>query len=255
MTAALLITVLAAAAAGEVRFYPPPPPVLEGYRVVSAHGGDPGERLVAVPPPALPARQAAPPPAAPSPAIENLSAGEPVADARARVALDDERHPFFGVQVHAGLPDGFGASLVLRPWRALRLHGGGLTNTLSSGLTGGVTLSPFDTIIAPTLTAEAGFLSEADLTPTLRWASKEPLPDGELASGSYRFYSAHLGLEIGAPRRFVFFVRAGLSRVDATLTIQPREVGTGETAARLEPGEMAVHLTMPSARAGFTLYL
>jgi hypothetical protein len=43
--------------------------------------------------------------------------------------------------------------------------------------------------------------------------------------------------------------------VEAALEVEPREVGSGETAARLEPGQMAVSLTMPSLKAGFTLYL
>ena len=98
-------------------------------------------------------------------------------------------------------------------------------------------------------------LGRGDLSPALRWASSEPLPEGELASGSYRFYSAQLGLEFGSPDRFVFHVRAGFSRVEAALEVQPQQIGTGTTTARLEPGEMAVNLTMPSLQAGFTLYL
>jgi hypothetical protein len=160
-----------------------------------------------------------------------------------------------GIQLDAGLPQGFGASLVLRPWRALRLFAGGINNTLSSGLRGGLTIAPFFFPLAPTLSVEAGGLGSADLTSALRWVAGNQLPEGVSATGSYRFASALLGLELGSPSRFVVFVGAGLSYVAASAEASSQAISAGSTTASLDPGELSFRATLPSVRAGLTLYL
>src|ERR1700690_2945931 len=64
------------------------------------------------------------------------------------------RLPQLGVMADAGLPDGANASLVFRPLRWLRVHGGGGYNMVSAGVRGGATVVPFG--MGPSATLEAG---------------------------------------------------------------------------------------------------
>src|SRR5438445_421418 len=65
------------------------------------------------------------------------------------------RFPKLGMMADAGLPDGANASLVFRPARWIRMHGGGGYNMISGGVRAGVTLlAPF--VVAPSGTLEVG---------------------------------------------------------------------------------------------------
>src|SRR4051812_17568326 len=74
--------------------------------------------------------------------------------------------PWLGLQIDAGVPDGAQASLVLRPWKALRFSVGGGYNLISKGVRGGVSLLPFGR--GPSLTVEAGHFFEGDANATAR---------------------------------------------------------------------------------------
>jgi hypothetical protein len=160
-------------------------------------------------------------------------------------------HPMFGAEIDAGLPEGFGGSLVFRPWYFVRAHVGGVTNTASGGIRGGVTLIPFRWYLTPTLSGEIGHLFEGNLNGTLSsFLNKAEMPEGMLDRVSYTFYTAQLGLEIGAPDRFIVYLRGGLSRVEAVLRGPPQVKGN----TTVDPGPVNVGLTIPSAKLGLLLY-
>jgi len=163
----------------------------------------------------------------------------------------EPRRPMLGAQIDAGLPEGFGASLVFRPWYFVRAHVGGVTNTASGGILGGVTLIPFRWYLTPTLSGEIGHLFEGNLNGTLSpILDKAQIPEGALDRVSYTYYTAQLGLEIGAPDRFVVYLRGGVSRVDATMQ-GPKKVNGNTT---VDPGPVNVGVTIPSAKVGLLLY-
>jgi hypothetical protein len=164
--------------------------------------------------------------------------------------------PWFGTQLDAGVPEGLGLSAVLRPFFMLRLHGGVLTNGGAVGLRGGATVAPWSLLLTPSLTVEGGYLFPGAATGAAASFTRPlPFPDEMIDSLRYRFYSAQLGVEIGAPRRFVFFLRAGLSWVDAELQGARIDLSGDGGKAFLDPGTVLLDLTMPSVKLGFTLYL
>src|SRR5947199_8257800 len=89
-------------------------------------------------------------------------ASEIDASARASAGAPAAALPRLGVMVDAGLPDGGTASLVFRPSRWLRVHGGGGYNAVSPGVRAGVTLVPFG--MGSSATLEAGHPSEGNAT-------------------------------------------------------------------------------------------
>lgn len=163
----------------------------------------------------------------------------------------------FGLQLDAGAPDAAALGLLYRPWRPLRLSGSLLHNGAGLGLRGGLTLAPA-WVVAPSLTLEGGHFFEANAWPVLsRYTgiSEDARPVFERFG--YSFASAQLGLELGAPDRFVVFVRAGLSRV------WWRVRNAADAAARTIDDDRtvvtalddpAVVLTTPSAKLGMALF-
>jgi len=134
-----------------------PPPLLPAASIRNTQIPVERERVIVAQP--VPDHAVAPMPSGKNVPGENPRAGSASLSATVAVTpepAEEERVPLFGLQIHGGIPDGLGASLVVRPWKALRLNVGGLTNTKSAGLVGGITLAPFFFPLAPTLTAEAG---------------------------------------------------------------------------------------------------
>ncbi len=200
--------------------------------------------VAAAPPePVLVARAA--PSAAPAPAAEVVGAPEAAPEA------SDDTH--FGVLLDAGVPDGAGVSLVLRPWRFLRLHAGVTTNLFSAGVRGGVSLVPFHFWVTPTLTLEGGYIPAGDANGLARIATgDETFNTPALDKVSYGFANAQLGLEVGPPRRFTFYLRAGLSYLDGNLGGLAGALSSADPT--VESKDLHLRLTMPSAKLGFIVY-
>jgi hypothetical protein len=189
-------------------------------------------------------------PAAPSTALTAQTAAAVLPEARALV----------GIMADAGLPDGAGASLVLRPRRWLRAHGGGSYNMISAGFRGGVTLLPFGT--GPSATVEAGHYFDGDANGLARTFAGQSFQSPLLQKVGYNFANAHLGLDLG-DRRVTFYLHAGMSYVqakvrnaDAAVTPGGETAGTGsgttEIAFKQDP---VVRAWFPSAKLGVVVYL
>ncbi|MGC4114557.1 MAG: hypothetical protein QM765_08090 [Myxococcales bacterium] len=195
---------------------------------------------------------AAPAAASPPASAPASAPGSAPASAAAQVeAKAEPRRPMFGAEIDAGLPEGFGASLIFRPWYFIRLHAGGVTNVASGGIRGGLTLIPFHWYVTPTFGTEVGHLFEGNMNGTLSsFLTGSKLPAGTLDRVSYTYYSAHLGLEFGAPDRFIVYLRGGLSRVEAVAQ-GPKQVNGTTT---VDPGAVNLAITIPSAKIGLLLY-
>jgi hypothetical protein len=164
----------------------------------------------------------------------------------ARAKGDD---PFLGALVDAGVPDGIGVSLSLRPLSFARFELGGMGNGVSAGLRAGLALVPFDSVIRPSLTFEAGRYFQGDAS----WVLGADAPAearGVLSAVSYDFATAHVGFELGS-RNIAFFLRAGASYVDVSVPGLPAEVPPA-----LQPLIRDRHLRtpIPSAKLGLVVF-
>lgn len=118
--------------------------------------------------------------------------------AQPSVFAADDKLRLFGVSLLLGLPEGIAPGVSIHPGTNLVHLDVALTSLLSLGVRGGVTLDPFDWIIAPTLTIAGGYSA---------WA--------KLPSTMIRYELVYLniqpGLEWGRRSRFRVFLRAGYS--------------------------------------------
>jgi len=164
-------------------------------------------------------------------------------------AVDRERAMrWLGASVDAGVPDGMAASVALRPWHWLRIQAGGMHNTISPGLRGGISLVPFYFWITPSLTVEAGHYFEGDATWIARRLTSDRSLDPLFRQVGYDFGNAHLGLELGSPQGVSFFLRAGISYV---------QMGQGVQQAITDPtipGDTKLSGVIPSAKLGLLIY-
>ncbi len=160
--------------------------------------------------------------------------------------------PRLGVTVDAGVPDGAGASFVVRPVSRVRLHGGITHNAVSAGARGGVTLVPFKSWFTPTVSLDYGIYAEGDANPVAQKLSGDSMfHSAMLEQIGYRYANAHLGLEFGR-KRATFYIHAGMSRVTGTLHNLSE---TGDSASVTFSEDPAFTATTVSARIGLVLYL
>ena len=162
----------------------------------------------------------------------------------------------FGLQLDGGVPDGAAASLLYRPLKFLRLGGGLLYNYAGYGVRGGVTILPYFPI-APSLTLEAGHYFDSNVASSVgRFTTVSDSVRPLLQQVGYTFVNAQVGLELGHPDWFVFFVRGGLSRV--WLSVHGAEAAAQQlTSGGLTVSHMAdpsLRLAIPDVKVGFILY-
>jgi hypothetical protein len=159
----------------------------------------------------------------------------------------------------AGLPDGANASLVFRPLRWLRVHGGGGTNLISAGLRGGVTLVPFGW--GPSATLEAGHYFDGNANGLAQRFAGSSFSSAMLDRVGYDYANAHLGLDFGY-RRVTFYLHGGMSYVraqvhnlDSVISSQASNAGANgmtEVSIKQDP---TVRAWFPSAKLGLLVYL
>lgn len=181
-----------------------------------------------------------------------------VASARPEAPAPKAKYTHFGVLVDAGVPDVVGASIVYRPWKWLRVHGGATFNGIAAGLRAGVTLlPPFFFGILPTATVEAGHYFEGDANKLA--SSDQPSP--WLRRVNYDYVNGHLGLELGSQNRFVFYIHGGLSYVRGTvhdfqgkLNETTASDTSTESDVKITAKDPVVTLLAPSGKIGLILY-
>lgn len=238
---------------------------------VAAPAESPAAPATTEPPAAVAATpDASPPPAPPAPAAPIAAAapdGALAAPATVAAATPCPAVPececarpkaptHWGMTIDAGFPDMAGIGILYRPWYWLRLEAAGTTTVYASnGYRVGLSLVPFDFPLTPSLTVNYGRALEADWNKALAKFG-QPNADLEpvLRKFGYQYVDAHVGLELGAPRRFIFFVRAGLTQIWTQL-----HGLTDAAAAQLTKGSATISDTsvtarVPSVKLGFLIY-
>jgi hypothetical protein len=162
-----------------------------------------------------------------------------------------------GLSLDAGLPNGASATLLYRPLKFLRLGGGFLYNYIGYGALASVSIQPHYWI-APSLSLEAGHYFDSNaLDKVARFTSVSDNVRPLLEQVGYTFVNAQVGLELGAPSTFVFFVRGGLSRVwlginNAQAAVQASSGTSGTQLSYV--ANPSVRLGIPCVKAGFMFY-
>jgi hypothetical protein len=186
----------------------------------------------AVPPPAPAAETATP--AADAAAAVAAATSEPEAGAR-RLPL-----PRWGIAIGAGFPDFANASLMFRPWRALRLYAGPAWNYFAWGVQGGVAVAPWNWWITPVLSLEAGKFRPSNLGSLIDDDDEDAAQVKPLVERvDYSYAALDLGFEIGSPRGFALALRFGLSHVN---------IGAKGTGSSSEDDGSSVSLRDPKFR-------
>lgn len=191
------------------------------------------------------AEQAAP--ASDAPAAEASASSEPLPGALPV--------PRFGVLFDVGVPDGLGLSGVYRPMHWLRLHGGLTHNLGALGLRGGVSFAPFYFPLTPTLSVDVGRTFSADYRSIARKAGlDDPKFDPLLRDLTYTYANAHLGLEVGAARRFVFFLRGGVSYFALSVPGFQEFLQASAGDPSITAKNPRLRFTLPTLKLGVTFY-
>jgi hypothetical protein len=158
-----------------------------------------------------------------------------------------------------GLPDGAGASLVVRPAKWLRLTGGGTYNMISSGLRAGASLLPFGW--GPSLSVEGGHYFDGDANGLMRrFAGASYESNAVLERVGYDYANAHLGLDLGL-RRVTFFIHAGFSYIRAEVHNVDSAIQSGMSSDSSSSTTLTVNkdpiirAITPSAKLGLIVYL
>jgi hypothetical protein len=161
----------------------------------------------------------------------------------------DPQAPFLGALLDAGVPDGAGVSIAVRPWRWLRIQAGATHNLVSTGIRGGVALVPFYWYVTPSLTVEAGHFFPGDATWVVHLVSTS-VNSSLLNHVGYDYGNAQLGLELGSPRSVAFFVRGGISYLQTKVN----NVSQAIQDHSIQAGPVSVSGVFPSAKLGLIIY-
>lgn len=206
----------------------------------SAHAE--GSAGPAIPMSAAPAAQPAPAPVASDPGAVAV-ADKPARDYR-----------ILGLMLDGGAPGGAGLSLIYRPWKYVRFGGGMLYNYFGFGVGGSVTVAPYYWI-APALTLEAGKYFQSDYAAKISGISSGAQPF--MKQVGYTYINAMVGLEMGAPNRFVFFVRGGLSKTSMDMHIDNSGFTPSTTDVYVKSMRDPSQATLgtPAAKLGFIFYV
>ena len=199
-------------------------------------------------------------PAEPLPAQD--SAAETVV-ATAPAPPAPRKLPSLGLMTDAGIPDGMQASLVLRPWKALRLSAGGGYNMIGKGVRVSATLLPFGR--GPSGTLEAGHYFEGNASA----AAVKFFGPGVVSSAfgptleriGYDFVNAQVGLDFGY-KRVTFYIHGGMSyvhaqvhHVDTLINSSPSINGQDASGTQYSvPQGVNVKAIGPSGKVGLIVY-
>ena len=172
-----------------------------------------------------------------------------------------EGFPRLGLSMAAGVPDGAVLSGVYRPLDWLRLSAGGSWNYFGFGLQGGAGVAPFHLPIDPTFNVEVGHYFDSDMSWVADQSAGVPTELRPLLKDvGYNYANAQLGIELGSSRRFVFFVRAGISYFWTTVRGASQVTNnytttTGSQTAVVRIADPELRATLPSLKLGVLFYL
>ncbi|WNG47344.1 autotransporter outer membrane beta-barrel domain-containing protein [Archangium minus] len=192
-------------------------------------------------------------PFAPTPQPEAVVESPPPSAPSAPSAV--RPHTRWGLMLDGGLPDLAGASVLYRPLPWLRFSGGLATNTAGVAVRAGVGVALYFPI-TPSLNLDVGHYFGADYRPLYQRLGGSSSDEGiELLKDlSYDFASATVGLEVGSPRHFVFFLRAGISYWSFDAQNSEAFLRTVFDDPGISADPVGLRFTSPSAKLGFLIY-
>jgi hypothetical protein len=162
----------------------------------------------------------------------------------------------FGFALQTGLPDGFTASGVYRPFPWLRTQLGAGYNMVGLGLQGGGTVIPFGW--GPSFTLEGGHYFEGDANGIARSMAGAGFASSSLLERvGYDYANAHLGFELGRGD-YTFFLHAGMSYMVTHINglNEALEDSAGGEGPSLRVGQApTVSAFVPSLKLGFVMYV
>ena len=173
-----------------------------------------------------------------------------------RVLDDESDTTVIGLGIDAGAPGGAGLTLLVRPLWWLRLNAGAAYNVGGFGFRGGITLSPGQWAITPTLNLDAGRYLSGDVNKFV--TVTDPNAQALLSRTTYTFATAQIGLEFGSQRWFSFYLRGGLTYVMSTLSgtdlsaLANGNIGAGTTVTM---GDAKFSALAPCASLGFNIFV
>jgi hypothetical protein len=171
-------------------------------------------------------------------------------------AADTELLPRFGLMADVGAPDGLAVAGVFRPLDWLRFNAGLLTNTVGVGVRAGASWVPLRAAITPSLNLDIGRYFNGDYSKLVDRFGGDPAGAVDaIGDVGYTFWTASVGLELGNPQSFSFFLRAGYARwffsdVPVEQFLQDE---TGDTRISARP--VSVDAGSPAVKLGVILYL
>ena len=152
----------------------------------------------------------------------------------------DDKVRLFGFTLVVGLPDGIAPGVSFHPWTNLLHIDVSLSGLLSLGFRAGVTVDPFDWVVAPTLTLATGYNGWADA----------PFVTGKSVRFTTQYINIQPGIEVGRRSKFRLFLRAGYSQVWIDTDYRPTYSGKQATSSV----QVSVGL-FPAVNLGLTGYL
>jgi hypothetical protein len=185
----------------------------------------------------------------------------PIITVPAEPASPKKRLPYFGAMVDVGVPDGLIGSVVARPWKWLRLSGGGGSNSISRGWRTGITFLPWTA--GPSASFEYGHYQDGNANPLAKKIIGGSFDGSPLLERvGYDYLNAHLGLDFGS-RRVVFFVHGGVTlvrgqihNVEAAIRNATSQAGAGSgTTEVVVPQEPTVKAIGSSVKLGLIVYI
>src|SRR5438874_6660675 len=200
----------------------------------------------------------------PSPAVVSAPPPASLANRRRTLVDEDTDRTIIGLGIDGCAPGGGAVTLLIRPLWWLRLNGGLAYNVAGFGYRAGITLSPADWAVTPTLNIDAGQYLSGDLNKLVTVndsnATFVAAVRTLLSKTTYKFATAQVGLEFGSQRRFVFYVRGGLTYFESSLS--GAEITAVAQAKNPDPnntfnfrGDTKFSGILPCASLGFNLFV
>ena len=130
-------------------------------------------------------------------------------------------------------------------------------NVMGFGYRGGITLSPGQWAVTPTLNLDAGRYLSGDFNKFV--TVTDPNARSLLSHTTYTFATAQIGLEFGSQRRFSFYLRGGLTYLTSKLSggdvtaIAQGKSGDPNNTFRLADTKFST--IAPCASLGFNIFV
>lgn len=160
-----------------------------------------------------------------------------------------------GAHLDVGIPEGAAAGLTVRLLPQLRGEVGLGTDFAKFGIRVAAVASTGAHFVAPTLSVAYGhlFIGSTGLLVQQAVGTRGYAAE-TFKSVSYNYVSGQVGLDIGPPQRFQFFIRAGLSYVVAVAHDYQRVLREVTRDPTLEAADPVLRLTLPTLSVGATVY-